>query len=777
MQPNWLFYKLMNLFSAPTHCVRFFRTGLLLVLSLPLLLSAEVTSEPAETATESTTILPAIATTRRMQLETRKVLNIIQELHILNINFREMDYDKLVDNYLSRLDGTRMYLLESDVHDALERFAKPMQGYLNNGNLYPAFQMFDTYRNRVLERFEWIQERMKGDFDLESGVSFETNRKESSWPATQEEADQLWEKRLALDLIRNLLTDKEMDAAKQQVTQQYERAKRNLLSLEGEDVQEIFLSSIMQMFDPHSSFMSANMTEDLTINMQSSLEGIGAILRDEDGTCVIHELVPPGPAYRSGQISPRDKIIGVGQESEEIEDIQGLPLRKVVNKIRGKSGTVVTLLIQPGNSDDPADRKIVHLTREKIQLTSSLAKATLYDIPQGDRTLKIGVIELPSFYGSKETNISATKDVEELVQKLMGMGIDGLILDLRDNGGGLLYEAISMTGLFIKTGPVVAVRDFQKKISVSHDYNPKIVYEGPMIVLTSKHSASAAEILAGALQSYGRALVVGDSSTHGKGTVQVVLPIAQEGGLSTSIKLTNSQFFLPNGSSTQIKGVASDIVIPSVNEVLDVGEASYTNAIAWDELNATMWNYSRFRWDDVNGVTPPLIEYLKGNSQKRVDSLDEYQLLKDYIQKVDAQRKQTNMVLSLSGRLKEKEEWEQFRKDWRHATSELAKKEPFQSQSYELSVVEDLERTTQELEKSHEKPAPETKPEPKKSSSDVPADDITSVSDEEDSDYVRLDFSLRESLRILADWIEYIQQAKQFQYTETALQNTGTGNP
>ncbi len=774
MQPSKFFHTYMNIFSTPYRFFRPYCVWLLLVL-LPLPVIAETATEP-----DATTTLPDITTTRRMQLETRKVLNIIQELHILNIDFREMDYDKLVDNYLSRLDATRMYLLEEDIQEALLRFSKPMQGYLNNGNLFPAFQMFETYRNRVLERYQWIQERMEGDFDLESGLSFETNRKESSWPASSEEADQLWEKRLLLDLIRNLLAGKEPEAAKQQVAQQYERAKRNLLSLEGEDVQEIFLSSIMQIFDPHSSFMSANMTEDLAINMQSSLEGIGAILRDEDGTCVIHELVPPGPAYRSGQISPRDKILGVGQAGTEIEDIQGLPLRKVVNKIRGKSGTVVSLLVQPGNSDDPADRKVVQLTREKIQLTSSLAKATLYDIPQGDKTLKIGVIELPSFYGSKETNISSTKDVEELVQKLMGLGIDGLMLDLRDNGGGLLYEAISMTGLFIKTGPVVAVRDFQKKISVSHDYNPKIVYEGPMIVLVSRHSASAAEILAGALQAYQRALIVGDSSTHGKGTVQVVLPIAQEGGLSTSIKLTSSQFFLPNGSSTQIKGVSSDIVVPSVNEVLDVGESSYTNAIAWDQLNPSIWNYSRFRWNDAYNANTPLIESLKEKSRQRVDSLEEFQLLKDYIQRVDRQRKQTNLTLSLQERQKEKEEWEQFRKDWRKTTSELAKNNTFHSQSYELSVVEDLERTTQELEKNtHGKETAaktDTEEKPQETTSETENEDMAATSEDEEVDNVRLDVSLRESLRILTDWIEYAKQAEQFQYTEATVQRTGTEN-
>ncbi len=726
--------------------------------------------------------LPTFTTTNSMQLETRRALNAIQELHILNTDFRTLDYDKLVENYLARLDFARMYLLQEDYDNSLLRFSKSMQSYLNNGLLYPAFQMFITYRQRVIERVQWVEERLKGDFDLESDLVFETNRKDASWPASMEEANELWEKRLLLELIRNTLDGKDMDAAKKQVLQQFERAKRNLISLEAEDIQEIFLTTMMQLFDPHSSFMSANMTEDMAINMQNALEGIGAVLRDEDGTCIIHELIPPGPAYRSGQLKPRDRILGVGQQDQEIEDVQGLPLRKVVNRIRGKSGSIVTLLVQPGNSDDPADRKTIHLTREKIQLTASLAKATIYDIPQADKTLKIGVIELPSFYGSKETGISATKDVEELVRKLTLHNIDGLVLDMRNNGGGLLYEAISMTGLFIRTGPVVAVRDYRKKISVSHDYNPKIVYEGPLMVLVSRHSASAAEILAGALQSYNRALVVGDSSTHGKGTVQSLLPLWEETEAgrvkSTSIKLTNSQFFLPNGSSTQLEGVKSDIVIPSINEVLDVGESALTNAIAWDELNPAIWNYTNFKWDSVFNINPSLVQYLTQQSTQRMEALDEFKLTKEYIHAVDAQRQQTQLMLNLDTRREEKEKWDLFRKEWRKQASELAHNLAYASQTYDLAVVEDIERTTSELEQGEQttKAEPVIDIEETETVESESAEDLVSNDHEEeiDVDNFDLDVSLRESLRILSDWVTYIGQKSNSEQMEASLQRTGT---
>lgn len=726
----------------------FLKAGLVSVALLGIILFTCLTHAESQVATPAS---KPFATNQRMQLETQSVLDIIRERHLLSVNFRNLDYQKLIENYLGRLDFLKMYFLEQDKDEFLMRFDQSMLTYLERGNLYPAFQIFETYKQRVLERQEWVKERLQGEFDLHSEELFETDREKAKWAANSQEADQLWEKRLTLEIIRESLgkEDEDPEEIKKRVWQQFERMKRNLLAMEAQDIQELFLTTLMQLFDPHSSFMSSNTVEDLNISMQNSLEGIGTLLSDEDGVCTIQELIPPGPAYRSGALSPYDRIIAVGQEGGELEDIQGLPLRKIVNKIRGPSGTTVSLLIQPSTSDAPQDRRIVKLVREKIQLTTRLATATIYDVPANDeQTVKIGVVELPGFYGSQKTDISSTKDVAELVENLVEEGIDGLVLDLRNNGGGLLNEAISMTGLFIPEGPVVAVRESNRqRVSVSRDQSTKMIYDGPMVVLVSRHSASAAEILAGALQAYNRALIVGDSSTHGKGTVQAIFPLSRF--FAAAAKLTNSQFFLPNGSSTQLKGVPSDLVIPSVNEILDVGESSFTNAIAWDQIDPSIWNYTDYLWQGKYQVNDELKQYLSQHSQQRLESLPEFNYLREYLNEVEKQRLDTLVSLNLNTRKQQKEEWESKRDEWRKRQTELAEQSSFASQTYDLSVVEELERTTHELESQNQSATvTETVEKPKTDKNKRP-------DEEDEEDFTPLDTSLRESLRIMADWIKY----------------------
>lgn len=710
-----------------------------------------------------TEALKPFATNQRMQLETRSVLNIIRDRHLLSVDFRDLDYNQFIENYLTRLDFLKMYFIEEDKDEFLMRFEKSMLSYLDRGNLYPAFQIFEQYRERVLERLEWIRERLEGDFDLTSDELFEIDREKISWPASQAQADLLWEKRLQLEIIRESLGKKDEDPAeiKKRVLQQFERMKRNLLTLEAEDIQEIFLTTLMQLFDPHSSFMSSNTVEDLNIAMQNSLEGIGTLLRDEDGVCTIHELIPPGPAYRSGALSPRDRIIAVGQADEELEDIQGLPLRKIVNKIRGPAGTVVSLMIQPAESDDPQDKRLVKLVREKVQLTTRLATATIFDVPAEEKetVTRIGVVELPGFYGSQKTDVSSTDDVEELVLNLVEEGIDGLILDLRNNGGGLLNEAITMTGLFIPQGPVVAVRESNRqRVSVSRDQDSKVIYDGPMIVLVSRHSASAAEILAGALQAYNRALIVGDSATHGKGTVQAIYPLSNF--LAAAVKLTSSQFFLPNGDSTQLKGVSSDLTIPSVNEILDVGESSFTNPIAWDHIQPDIWNYSDYLWKGNYQVNPELVEHLTEKSRTRIQTLPEFVYLQEYLGEVEKQRLDTLISLNLETRKQQKEEWDTKRETWKERQKELLANFTYPSQTYDLSVVEELERTTTAWE-AQSGNGKEKESSSFKSISEVPSAVASGEGDgdgeEEDGEDEQnsLDTSLRETLRIMADWVKY----------------------
>jgi carboxyl-terminal processing protease len=456
------------------------------------------------------------------------------------------------------------------------------------------------------------------------------------------------------------------------VTRRYTRILRMYREFDNDDVLQYYLTALARVYDPHSDYMPKSELENFSIGMKLSLFGIGALLQSEDGFCKIKEL-KPGPAMRSKLLKPNDKIVGVAQGEDEFIDVVDMKLNKVVELIRGPKGSKVRLNVVPADAADPSVRKVVSLVREEIKLEDQEAKAKIIELPQGkDKLIRLGVIDLPSFYSAFELEgqksgsegKSTTIDVARLIRKLVNEHIAGIVLDLRRNGGGSLEEAINLTGLFIKEGPVVQVKGPEGEPMIERDRDSQVFYDGPLIVLTSRFSASASEILAGALQDYGRALVVGDSSTHGKGTVQSLLQLApymrQRGIAATptnnpgAVKITIRKFYRASGSSTQLKGVVPDIILPSINNHMEVGEASLDNPLPWDTIPAA--NYTK-----LNRIEPLLPE-LRKRSESRVTIDRDFELIREDIERYKKLVAEKSVSLNEAQRLKEKQDLEERNK-------------------------------------------------------------------------------------------------------------------
>ncbi len=407
------------------------------------------------------------------------------------------------------------------------------------------------------------------------------------------------------------------------IQRRYSRVIRMFRDYDNDEVMEIYLTALAHVYDPHSDFMGRAELDNFSISMNLSLIGIGAVLQSEDGYCKIKELMAAGPAAKSGKLKPNDKILAVAQGDGEFVDVVDMKLTKVVEQIRGPKGTRVRLRFNPADASDPSIRRDLELIRDEIKLEDQEAKARILEVPDAaGKMQKLGFIDLPSFYASFAVGSqkredadgrSTTTDVARLLKRLVKEGVVGVILDLRHNGGGSLEEAINLTGLFIKTGPVVQVRNADDTVEVDEDLDPRVGYDGPLMVLTSRFSASASEILAGALQDYGRALIVGDSSTHGKGTVQQVIQLNRLLGISANlgaVKLTIRKFYRASGDSTQLKGVIPDVVLPSINDSFDVGEKELEHALEWDKIRPA--TYSK-----LERITPTLPQ-VRELSEKRL---------------------------------------------------------------------------------------------------------------------------------------------------------------
>jgi carboxyl-terminal processing protease len=533
---------------------------------------------------------------------------------------------KFLDRYLDDLDGSRSLFLQSDIAEFASSRATLSQVIHKNGDTSAAHAIFARYLQRLGQRTAYVTHLLRtAKFDFTGHDVYAFDREKAERPRDLQEAEKVWRQQIRTEYLQEKLADKSPEEVVRALLRRKANQLATMKALRGSEVIEIYLNALAHVYDPHTDYLGHEQMETLSIAMNLSLFGIGAALETEDGYCKIHELLPGGPAQRSGQLKPGDRIVAVAQANEESVDVTNMPLARTVELIRGPKGTSVKLTILPAGAADGSLAKTVSLVRDEIKLEDQQAKARILDMPTAQgRTLRLGVIELPSFYadmgGRKGSEPrSATADVAQLLAKLKKEHVRGVVLDLRGNGGGSLEEAISLTGLFIRQGPVVQTRSFEGEIDVGLDKDASVQYDGPLILLTSRFSASASEILVGALQDYGRAVVVGDSSTFGKGTVQSVLPLGMlmdQAGFAPAydpgaIKVTMSKFYRPNGASTQLRGVASDIVLPSPSDLSDVNESSLKNPLPWDAVPA-------LPHEQLNRVQPYLAT-LREKSRKRVD--------------------------------------------------------------------------------------------------------------------------------------------------------------
>lgn len=714
--------------------------------------------------------LPELAPTDLMSQETMRVIEMLETLHFNNAEISDDTFIELIREFMGRLDYNRLYFLESDEKGFIDNFGSRLSMQMRHkGNLDAAFAIYERYRVIAIERIQWILEKLEDEWAFDGDEEFMYDRSESPWPANIEEANELWVKRLKQEMLQELLNEKTIDEAKERITKRYERQLRSIKEFGSSDVQEAFLTSLTHIFDPHSTFFSSDTFEDFSIHMRLSLVGIGALLSEEDGYCVIKELIPGGPAKNTTDLKPNDRIVAVAQGDGEPVDIVDMGLRKVVDKIRGEKGSVVKLTIIPADAVDESERRIVSIVRDTVRINSSRTEGEIHQVPMDNgTTMPIGVIDIPSFYGSEEIDdqgrrivTSVTADVEELVVKMKDAGVQAIVLDLRRNGGGLLNEAVDMTGLFISRGPIVQVKDSYDKVLARSDRNPKVVYNGPLAVLTSRHSASASEILAGALQNYGRALIIGNDSTHGKGTVQQVLPLEDyvlraynSQNKAGAAKLTIQKYYLPNGFSVQRKGVVSDISLPSVADITAVGEADLDNALPWDYIKP-----ARFFVEMT--LKKPFIDTLKTQSENRRIKLEEFDFLRERIDWYRDRDEQKTISLNLEERKRMMDEDQEFidaMEDRQRTLADLN----FESSEIKLDAV--LAEEAENAEEEEISPdVSQTDSAPTDGSSELASNDPdldqetpSEASDEteEEEPLPEFDIQLREALRIMVDAVE-----------------------
>ncbi len=588
------------------------------------------------------------------------VTKFIDQFHYKENSLDDTQSSAILEQYLESLDANRSIFSLEDIA-TFNRYKTELDDALLSGNLEPAFTIFRLFNQLRIERADYALERLEQAFDFTLKEDYQFNRSEAAWPKDKNELDEIWRKRVKNDVLSLSLANKSDEEIKKTLRKRYQRYKTRSTQIKPEDVYEIFINAYLKNLEPHTAYFSPRTSENFNIGMRLSLEGIGALLQTIGDYTVVKNTIPGGPAELGGQLHPEDRISGVGQGKDgEIEDVVGWRIGDVVALIRGPKGSVVRLQVLPKASGQDGPGKVITIVRDKIKLEEQRAKKSIIEIPNGDHKARIGVITIPTFYmdfdaarrGEKDY-VSTTRDTRQLIEELKAENIDGIVIDLAGNGGGSLSEAISLTGLFIKSGPVVQVRESSNKLTVNKDTDDSIAYSGPLAVLVNRFSASASEIFAGAMQDYGRAIIIGEP-TFGKGTVQQVVDlnrhVSKSGITLGQLKLTMAQFFRVNGDSTQNRGVIPDIIFPTADESDKQGERSLENALPWAHIQAANFvPYNRTKTE----LAP-----IKAHHQKRVQSNDgfEYLLAQSEMRKETLDK--TSVSLNKAERKIEKEKQE-----------------------------------------------------------------------------------------------------------------------
>jgi carboxyl-terminal processing protease len=573
--------------------------------------------------------------------------------HYADIELDDEWSNRAFDRYLDVLDGQRAYLLKDDVEDFRDMETR-LDDALIDGDLERVFTLHGRYHDRTETRLEWLLARLDEgvDFDFDTRERLQLDREEADWAETPSELDELWLKRLKNAALSQVIGGQDDETVESNLRQRYEGQLSRLRQTEAEDVFGLFMSAVTGSLDPHSEYLSPRQGESFDIQMRLSLEGIGALLQTDGEYVKVASLVPGGPAERAGVLKPADRIVGVGQEEGEIVNVVGMRLDNVVDMIRGPEGSVVRLEIVPAQAVDMTRSEVVEITRDTVKLEDQAAKGEVIEVERDDGTHRLGVITIPTFYvdfdawqAGEEEYRSTTRDVAKEVDRLKDEGVEGIVLDLRNNGGGALQEANSLLGLFIDRGPTVQVRDARGRISLYGDSESGTLYDGPLGVLVNRLSASASEIFAGAIQDYGRGLVVG-SATFGKGTVQTLNELNHG-----QIKLTRAKFYRISGASTQHRGVEPDILFPGLIDPDLIGESSLDNALEWDTVRAVQYRTYGEPWQ--------YLETLRNQHQTRVETLPNFRYLERQVELSRRMREeQTSVSLNREIRQREVEEQE-----------------------------------------------------------------------------------------------------------------------
>ncbi|OYW75376.1 MAG: hypothetical protein B7Z37_13795 [Verrucomicrobia bacterium 12-59-8] len=653
------------------------------------------------------------------------VAYMLQNHHYSKQDFDDKVSGEMLHNYLNMLDFKHIFFTEQDIANFKDKYETTLDDHVLMRNISPAIEIYDIYKERVKERVDFLKKALETNkFTFDSKRTIEIKRDKAPWPKDKADQDKLW-----LDIIEdNLLAERIADETrerdekkkaekatakkaaevkpeaapeagkveapqkptadapkiaakkdkddkdltpKERVLKDYQRLLESIDENDTKDVVNFFLSSLATAYDPHTEYMSTDESDNFKIHMSHKLVGIGALLGQKEDGAEIQGIVVGGPADKQGQLKLNDRIIAVAQGDDEFVDVKYLKLQKIVDMIRGEKNTTVRIKIVP--ADDPAGTRIIAIVRDEVPLKEKLANAELLVTPPDlGKTLKVGWINLSNFYADMENGtVSTSADVERLLRRLMKEKIDGLVLDLRDNGGGSLDEAIKLTGLFIPAGPVVQAKDWRGSITWRDCENEKPVYDGPMIVLTNKASASASEILAAALQDYRRALIVGDKSSFGKGTVQTILPVERympffsDKKGAGDLKVTIQKFYRIAGGSTQLKGVEADIPLPSIRDVLDIGESSAENPLPYDTIPPR--KYPLFRKD------PFPIDEINARVKSRIATNPEFQNVVEESTRLKEKIDRNTVALNLKEREQERLDTEARRDKQTEERSKRAK--------------------------------------------------------------------------------------------------------
>ena len=569
----------------------------------------------------------------------------------------------IFSKFIESLDENRSYFTQDEIN-AFEIYRFKIDDMLGSDAIDPIYDIFNTYRKRASERMEFALALLEKEPDFTLQESFKFDRSDIDWPSTSVELDEIWRKRVKNDALSLILNDKTWDEAKEILTKRYERFSKQLNQINSDDIFETFMNSAVHSLDPHSSYFSPRNSEEYQIQMSLSYFGIGASLSIEDDYVSIVNIIPGGPAAIDGRLKPKDRITGISQgEDKSMTDVIGWRLDDVVRLIRGPENTVVKLQILPGDSNPGETENIIELTREQIKLEESAAKSKIIETQREKEKFKIGVIDIPSFYrdfralkSGDEEFTSTTSDVKRLLSNLENDNIDALVIDLRNNGGGHLTEATALTGLFIDNGPVVQLRNANGRISRLDDPDPvpRSAYNGPLIVLVNRYSASASEIFAAAIQDYERGIVVGQQ-TYGKGTVQNLYALDQYVRRNQDelgqLTLTIGKYYRVTGESTQNRGVIPDIELPSYIDIDNTGESSRDTALPWDKIKPSRYKKNQSMEDPINQLR-------ELHTERRKTDPELIFLLKD-IEESFLYRKQTTVSLNLNKRISEREEREE----------------------------------------------------------------------------------------------------------------------